>query len=244
MKRCVLIAAFGTSTLKGYETQFKPFVDKLEMETGLDIFIGFTSERIIKKLQDKRIISLEEKFKEIKSLNYEEVILVKLILSDGKENKKIDLLVEKNILKFKSIIKTNPILAYKSELIHEILDDTKDTVFISHGREDGLIDCISEEFKKEIALNYKKINFLSLNVKEESDSVINELLNNNITEVIFKPLLLTRGHHLAKDIYSEKEDSFKKRFMENKINVIEIQYGLLEDNNFIKFITEKIKKII
>lgn len=244
MKRCVLIAAFGTSTLTGYENQFKPFMDKVKNETGLDVFIGFTSERIIKKLKDERIISLEEKFEEIKSLNYEEIILVKLILSDGKENKKIDLLIEKNTLSFKRIIKTNPILAYKSDLIEHIFNDEINTVFISHGREDGLIDSISEEFKNEISSNYKKLSFLSLNVKEESTKVIKELLNNNVSEVLFKPLLLTRGYHLSKDIYSIEEDSFKKRFMDNKINVNEVQYGLLEDENFISLIIKKIKNFI
>lgn len=244
MKHCILIVAFGTSTLNGYENQFQPFIRKIEENINIPTFIGFTSERIIKKLQDERILSFEEKIKEIKDLGYEEIILLKLVLSDGKENRKIEKVLEDNKNNFKKIIKTKPILEYKKTFIDTIFEGRDNTVFISHGREDDIVDSISEEFKKEVNLNYKNLSFLSLNFKEEADDIIKSILKENTEEVVFKPLLLTKGYHFEKDIYSDKQGSFKSRFTENKIRVKEINFGLLEDKKFLAFSIENLKNII
>lgn len=244
MKRCILIVAFGTSTLNGYKNQFEPFIKKIEEAFKIQTFIGFTSNRIVKKLEDRRIISFEDRIKDIKDLGFEEVILLKLVLSDGKENRKIEKVLENNKNNFKKIIKTKPILEYKKIFIETIFEGIENTIFISHGREDGIIDSISEEFKKEINLNYKNLSFLSLNFKEEADDIIKSILNENIEEVVFKPLLLTKGYHFEKDIYSDKQGSFKSRFVENKIRVRDVNFGLLEDEKFLAFSIENLKDII
>ncbi|WP_436512720.1 sirohydrochlorin cobaltochelatase [Clostridium thermobutyricum] len=244
MKECILVSAFGTSNIEGYEKQFKPFLEKIKEEFSIDSFVGFTSNRIIDKLKDDRVKSLEDKIEEIKALGYEKLILVKLVLSDGKENRKIDELINKNKINFKEIIVTNPILSYKKDFIENCLTSDRCTILISHGREDGLIDKISDDFKFEIEKNYDNLKYLSLNRKEESKNVIENLLSIGINNVKFKPLLLTKGYHFSKDIYSEKDESFKKIFVNNNITVEEVNFGLLEDSRFIEFIINKISKLI
>ncbi|MGL4849695.1 MAG: sirohydrochlorin cobaltochelatase [Clostridium sp.] len=244
MKECILISAFGTSTIEGYEGIFNPFIKELEEKFKRDVFIGFTSERIINKLKDSRIKSVEEKLKEIKDKGYEKIIVIKLILSDGKENRKINLILDKYKLDFKEIIMTNPILEYKNEFIDNCLEGEDITILISHGREDDVFDYISEDFKKTLNENYKNFRFLSLNKKDEAVETIKSLKNENIIKVKFKPLLLTSGYHFKKDIYGVHGDSFKKRFLEEGIEVVDINTGLLMDREFKSFIIEKLKKFL
>ncbi|MGL5648517.1 MAG: sirohydrochlorin cobaltochelatase [Clostridium sp.] len=244
MKQCILISAFGTSTIEGYEGIFYPFIKNLEEEFKVDVFIGFTSERIIKKLKDSRIKSVEDRIKEIKNKGYEKIVLVKLILSDGKENKKIDLIIDKYKLDFKEIIKTNPILEYKNDFIDNCLKSDETTILISHGREDDIFDYISEDFKAVLNESYKNFRFLSLNKKDEAIDIIKNLKNENIIKVKFKPLLLTSGYHFKKDIYAVNGDSFKKRFLDEGIEVIDVNTGLLMDEEFKNFIIEKLRKFL
>lgn len=252
MKKAMLFVSFGSS----YESARRDNIDKTVNYISsnfaeYDAFQAFTSNIIRKKLQ-KQGIDIDDPFSalaRIKSLGYDEVVVVSLHLIAGFEYEKI--LNATKEFEFKSIKLTNPLLSddidYENiaKILCDIYRDVKDNIiFMGHGSEHKN-DKAYEKLQKKLD-DIEKDRYYVATVEGDItiDDVILKLERNNIKNVTLTPFMLVCGDHANNDMAGSDEDSWVNMLKGKGITSLALLKGLGEYEQIGKYFVKKVRQVI
>ena len=98
-----------------------------------------------------------------------------------------------------------------------------------------------EKFEEKIKNSDKNLYFSSFEDRK-FDDLINEFKEKNIGEIKVIPFLIIAGNHVSKDIEGEKENSYKKVFKKNMIEINIVKKSLILYDKIAEIFVEKLEK--
>lgn len=227
-KKALLIVSFGVAkkvsrgvTLDRYEEEVKATF------SDYDIFTAYSSKRIIRKIKQRENIAIDTPYEALEKLSadYDEIIVQPFGLICGETYEDLEGFI-KNLDSKGSCIKLvqpllHPSVDYNrvAKLITQgviIQHPNEAVVFVGHGTD---TDAQQSYIKLDKALADLNMNvFLgtikgNLNIEQVSD----RLKANGIKRVQLKPLLLTSGYHVTKDIGQVWTKSFENKGFEVQV---------------------------
>ena len=190
------------------------------------------SDKIRKKVEDKKLCQdLEEILNECRKKNIKDIRFLMAYVLRGIEYEKV--MEKSNQLNkdgFFNFTFTKALLEEENnDEILEFLEDLGESdpsLVIFHGSPRKNL----EEFKK----FEDKI--------KKSDNLIGEFKEKNIEKLKVIPFLIIVGNHVDKDIEGEKENSYKKVFEKNKIEINLLKKSLILYDEIAEIFVEKLEK--
>lgn len=208
-----------------------------------EVVLTMTSTRAINKLSHRGV--------EIKPLatllfdaSYEITIIQPLYLFEGIEYSALTELIER-YYQSSRILVNGPLIYFEDDVEQLVkalskAQDNKPTLYVGHGT---LHEVNSIYRKIEIALNAlspQKIYVRTL--LEAGDLICQQLISDGVKRVSLKPLMLTSGYHVSKDLIGE--DSLVTMLKKAELEVMASSNGLLSDVEIRQLFIRKIEKCI
>lgn len=258
--KAILVVSFGTSyeetmkkTIEAIENDIKKYFPEYEVKRA------FTSQMIINKLKAENNITIdtvEEALQKLYNEDYKTIICQPTHIINGIE---FECIIE-NINKFKSkfdkILIGTPLLTTTKDYIEvaqaiqnelKNIENNKAVILMGHGTEHfsnsayPALDYIIKE------KGYKNFFVGTVEGYPDIDTVIELVKENNFKDVILTPLMIVAGDHAINDMASNKENSWKTKFISNGFNVEIVLKGLGEyssiRNIFIEHINSTINRL-
>lgn len=261
-KRAIVVASFGTAVTASLETSILPLETRIQQAfPEYQVVRVFTSFMVRKKLAAEGIVvkSLEEALLALAEAGYEEVIVQSAHLTPGEEYEKKILAVAENFRqKFNLLQISRPILTLEGALDGcpddfdrftaciknhvPLCQPGQEVVFMGHGsphRHNPAYELLQKSFIKE-GLS------ITVGVLEKTDwpnfeDVCQRLQQKAVHEVFLRPLLLTAGDHVRKDMAGEDPDSWKTMLEREGYQVHPYLHGLGENSDFLEIFVEHIR---
>ncbi|OOM75681.1 sirohydrochlorin cobaltochelatase [Clostridium puniceum] len=248
MKKAILVVSFGTSHLEALKNSIEKIENKIKDEfKEYEIFRAFTSHTIIKKLKERdnlNILTPEDALENLKSRDFEEVIVQPLHIIPGEEFDYIKGAVEHRKNNFKSIKLGRPIFFYQGmnglpedyslfiDSIKDILRGEESVILFGHGTEHpsnavyGMLQTVL------IDEDYENVFVATIEGYPTIQNVLKKLKKKGINKTKLVPLLLVAGDHAKNDMASDEEDSLKSILKKEGIEVSLHMHGLGEVDKF------------
>lgn len=211
LKKAILIVCFGVRNEKSRHKTLEIYQKRVALQfPQKDVFMAFTSNRIVSKIkrrEDLDVLTPKSALNQLQEMGYEEVIVQAYSMIYGEGFKQVNQFLMTNPAAFKSVKIVPPLLHeavdYKkiANLVvgDATLKSNQALVLVGHGT-NGL------EYSSYLKLNENlQENVILGTLKGELDlpSVISRLSEMKVQEVYLRPLLLTSGYHVGKDIQLE-----------------------------------------
>lgn len=204
------------------------------------------SDKIRKKVDDEDLCQdLDEILSECRKKNIKDVRFLMAYVLRGieyeKVMKKADQLNEDGFFNFtftKALLEEE-----NNDEILEFLEDLGEndsSLVIFHGSPRKNLEEF-EKFQEKIKNSDKNLYFSSFEDRK-FDNLINEFKEKNISKIGAIPFLIIVGNHVAKDIEGEKENSYKKVFEKNNIEINLVKKSLLLYDKIAGIFVEKLEK--
>lgn len=204
------------------------------------------SDKIRKKVEDKKFCQdLEEILNECRKKNIKDIRFLMAYVLRGIEYEKV--MEKSNQLNkdgFFTFTFTKALL--EEENNDEILDfleelgESDPSLVIFHGSPRKNLEEF-EKFQEKIKKSDKNLYFSSFEDRK-FDDLIGEFKEKNIEKLKVIPFLIIVGNHVDKDIEGEKENSYKKVFEKNKIEINILKKSLILYNEIAEIFVEKLEK--
>lgn len=261
MKKAILVISFGSSDIDAVNKTISIIEKEIALEfKDYDVIRAFTSHRIIRKIkaQNGEVIKTpEEALEELKNLGYKEVIIQPLHIIAGEEYDYIKRVIYDNKNNFENLLLGRPIFYYGGangtpndyiEFINavedEILKGDKAVVLFGHGTahpSNSAYGCLQNILSYR---GYDNVFITTLEAYPKFEDLLTVLKRKSIKEVKVIPLLLLAGHHVKKDMASNKEKSLKTYLEDEGISVEVLIKGLGEIKKFRELYILRIKDVI
>lgn len=204
------------------------------------------SDKIRKKVENKDLCQdLEEILSEFRKKNIKDVRFLMAYVLRGieyeKVMKKAGQLNEDGFFNFtftKALLEeknNDEILNFLEELV-----ENDPSLVIFHGSPKKNLEEF-EKFEEKIKNSDKNLYFSSFEDRN-FDDLIDELKEKNIGKIKVIPFLIIAGNHVSKDIGGEKENSYKKVFEKNKIEMNILKKSLVLYDEIAEIFVEKLEK--
>lgn len=260
MKKAILVVSFGTSYLDTLEKT----IEKAEKQirdtfSEYDIYIAFTSHKIIKKLQEKYEIFIdtpEAMLEKLYDSGYEEIIMQPLHMIPGEEFIYINKIAEIFKEKFEVLKVGRPIFYYQGieelpqdyslfiEATKELYEENNAVVLMGHGTAhpaNSVYGCLQAVFEDE---GYENVFVTTVEGYPNFENVISRVKRKNIREVTLAPLMVVAGDHARNDMASDDKESLKSMLEAEGIKVNVYMKGLGENEKFNKLYINRIDDLI
>ena len=253
MKQAIIIASFGTMSVKAKEKTVDIIEKQFKGEfVNFNVFQVYMSEIIIEKMRKEKniiIYSLSQLLKILYEKNYEKIFIQPLNIINGIEYKKI---VEETDLykeKFEIIDVGKPLLSSIEDFenIKTFLEErTKDNrigeglVLMGHGNKIN-----NDSYKKlDNILKDKPIFICAMEGYPNFNMLVERLNRLNINKVTISPLLLFSGKHVRDEMISNEKPSLKSKLEDKGFKVDICLKGLGEYTEIRNLYLENAKKLI
>lgn len=253
MKQAIIIASFGTMSVKAKENTVDIIEKQFKKEFfNFDVFQVYMSKIIIDKIKKEKNIntySLSQLLKILYEKKYEKIFIQPLNIINGTEYKKI--VEEANLYKerFEIIDIGKPLLSSVEdfEIIKTFLEErTKNNrvgeglVLMGHGNKIN-----NDSYKKlDNILKDKPIFICAMEGVPDFNMLVERLNRLNIKKVTLSPFLLFSGKHVRDEMVSKERSSLKSK-LENKGFKVDICLkGLGEYTEIQNLYLENAKKLI
>ncbi|MDY3006607.1 sirohydrochlorin cobaltochelatase [Anaerococcus sp. AGMB00486] len=246
MDFATIIVNHGTSRLN-LQYELIERVSRKIKKTYPKSYIGayLAGNSIRKKIKDKDLkIELEDILKNLREKNIREVKFLMLYVVRGIEYEKLIKLAHSlNKDEFFTFTFTKALLEEDFcdkkilKLIEEI-SENKESLIIAHGSPKKDLNQF-ENFKKKIDNQSDKLYFSTFE-DNNKDYLISEFKKKDIKKIRIIPFLILAGNHVYRDIESEDKASYKSILKENAISVEIIKKGLIEYDEILNIIVEKL----
>ena len=261
MKKAILVISFGSSDIDAVNKTISIIEKEIALEfKDYDVIRAFTSHRIIRKIkaQNGEVIKTPgEALEELKNLGYKEVIIQPLHIIAGEEYDYIKRVIYDNKNNFENLLLGRPIFYYGGangtpndyiEFINavedEILKGDRVVVLFGHGTahpSNSAYGCLQNILSYR---GYDNVFITTLEAYPKFEDLLTVLKRKSIKEVKVIPLLLLAGHHVKKDMASNKEKSLKTYLEDEGISVEVLIKGLGEIKKFRELYILRIKDVI
>lgn len=204
------------------------------------------SDKIRKKVKDKKLCQdLEEILNECRKKNIKDIRFLMAYVLRGIEYEKV--MEKANQLNedgFFTFTFTKALREEKNndEILNFLgeLGENEPSLVIFHGSPKKNLEEF-EKFEEKIKNSDKNLYFSSFEDRK-FDDLINEFKEKNIGEIKVIPFLIIAGNHVSKDIEGEKENSYKKVFKKNMIEINIVKKSLILYDKIAEIFVEKLEK--
>lgn len=258
MGKAILLVAFGSSNLEGINESIclleKDLKDKFGRE--FTIFKAFTSKRIISLLKEKHnvfIPHITEALFNLANDEYSEVIIQPLHMMTGKETIEIQKIIDEYSYSFKKLKVAKTLLEYEGDIlideskkIAEALYDESEVCNIllaGHGSKESSNEPYHIIYNSLSKIVEKKLYMATLEGDNTFEDILKEIQEDNIKDILIKPLFIIPGKHVMSDILG-KDESWIKKLQDNGINVLVKNKSLLKYKNIRNIYIENIQRIL
>lgn len=247
MTFATIIVNHGTSKIENQKEAIDFLRKKVKEKYKNSLVKSYmASDRIRKKVEDKKLCQdLEEILNECRKKNIKDIRFLMAYVLRGIEYEKV--MEKSNQLNkdgFFNFTFTKALL--EEENNDEILDfleelgENNPSLVIFHGSPRKNLEEF-EKFQEKIKKSDKNLYFSSFEDRK-FDDLIGEFKEKNIEKLKVIPFLIIVGNHVDKDIEGEKENSYKKVFEKNKIEINILKKSLILYNKIAEIFVEKLEK--
>lgn len=247
MTFATIIVNHGTSKIENQKEAIG-FLRKKVEEKYKNSLVKFymASDKIRKKVDNKELCQdLDEILGECRKKNIKDVRFLMAYVLRGieyeKVMKKADQLNEDGFFNFTF---TKALLEEENndEILHflEELGENDPSLVIFHGSPRKNLEEF-EKFQGKIKKSDKNLYFSSFEDRK-FDDLIGEFKEKNVEKLKVIPFLIIVGNHVDKDIEGEKENSYKKVFEKNNIEINLVKKSLLLYDKIAEIFVEKLEK--
>ena len=264
-KKAIVVASFGTAVTASLETSILPLEKRIQQAfPEYDVVRVFTSVMVRKRLAAEgiQVKSLEEALLSLAETGYEEVIVQSAHLTPGEEyEKKILAVAEAFQQKFVTLRISRPVLTLEGDSgscpddftifaksIQQHLPTCRpeqEIVFMGHGsphRHNPAYERLQKVFVRE---NLP----VTIGVIEQTDwpnidDVCRILKEKGSREIFLRPLLLTAGDHVRKDMAGDDRGSWKSVLEKEGYQVHTYLHGLGENSDFLEIFVQHIRDAV
>lgn len=238
-RKAIIITGYGTSQIHNLQLIYGHIRDDIACTfPDYNVKIAFTSLYIIHSLKESgiHIPTVSEELTNLKSANYEEVILLSTHMLPCNEYEHI----KENLLpfynSFSRLVITNPLLYDKKnvnrivkELIHEYsnIDSYTAVILMGHGSShpnNSIYHKVNEIFQ----VTNSNIFIATLKSSHTINDIIGILHKLKIKKVILAPFMMVSGTHVKKDMIGDSPNSWKSILEKECFSVEYNQKGLGE----------------
>ncbi|SFD29416.1 sirohydrochlorin cobaltochelatase [Clostridium uliginosum] len=260
MRKAILVISFGTSYLDALKSSIERIENKIQDEfRDYEVFRAFTSHKIIKKLKREHnldILTPEEALENLKTREFDEVIVQPLHMIPGEEFQYIRGVVNKYTQNFASIKLGRPIFYYQGieelpqdytlfiKSIEKLLNKDENIVLFGHGTahySNAVYGALQTILINE---GYDNVFVGTVEGYPTFKSVLNILKNKGINKVKLVPLMVVAGDHVKNDMGSDEEDSWKNMLQKEGIEAEAYLHGLGELDEFSNLYIRRIYDVI
>lgn len=215
-KKAIIISNYGSMNLDVYETTYMDLEKLFKREfSDFDVYSTYNSERILKKLEKKYGIlleNLEVSLERMEKEEYEEVYIQPTYIIPGGEYEKLLEVMEKYKGKFNILKIGEPLfgdlddIENFAEIAKKLFTDKNNAyIFAAHGSKGKNVMYYGMLAHK---LKIKNDNFFTITLEEGLPfEEVEETILDGYENAFIIPLLVVSGHHFQKDI-NEKILSF------------------------------------
>lgn len=260
MKKAILVVSFGTSHLDTLRVTIEKAENQIRDHfNDYDIYMAFTSHKIIRKLREKYemfIDTPEEVMAKLYEDDYEDVIIQPLHIIPGEEYIYINKIGEAYKDKFRSVKMGRPIFYYQGienlpqdyslfiEATKKLYEENNAVVYVGHGTAhsaNAVYGCLQTVFEDE---GYENVFVGTVEGYPNFEAVLKRLKRKNIDEVTLAPLMVVAGDHAKNDMASDEEGSWKSMLEKEGIKVNIYLKGLGENERFNQLYINRIEDLI
>lgn len=247
MTFATIIVNHGTSRVENQKEAIGFLRKKVEERyKGSLVKSYMASDKIRKKVENKDLCQdLEEILSEFRKKNIKDVRFLMAYVLRGIEYEKVMKKAgQLNEDGFFTFTFTKALLEEKNndEILNflEDLGENEPSLVIFHGSPKKNLEEF-EKFEEKIKDSDKNLYFSSFEDRK-LDDLINEFKEKNIGIIKVIPFLIIAGNHVSKDIEGEKENSYKKVFEKNKIEINIVKKSLILYDKIAEIFVEKLEK--
>ena len=231
MKKAILVVSFGTTYKETRQKTIEACENKIIEElSGYDFYRAYTSEKVIKKIQELENIYVDNIIEALDKLyknSYKEVIIQPLHIICGQEFNKLLNQFEHYKHKFEKLSLGRPLLAYEDDYKEVVsalkiqikqIEKNEAIIFIGHGSSNNENDIYSS-INTMLMNEYINTYLVTLENYFQLNKIIKILKKENIDVVNLMPFMLVAGYHVIKDIMSDDTNSLKSILSKNGFEV-------------------------
>lgn len=221
MKPALVAVSFGTSYPETRQKTIEAVEKRLsETFSDFDVFRAFTSNKVIKKIEEQEnltILTVDQQMQKLIAEGYEEVYVQPLHIISGSEYSKAlhQAMRYKNQLKMikvgkpllSSIEDYQNVIAWLDTLAGQLAEDEA-LVLMGHGSQHSAFTvyaCLDHMLMK------KPIFICAVESYPEISLLIERLKKSRYKKIELYPLMLVAGDHATNDMASNEEDSWKSQ---------------------------------
>ena len=249
MSKAIVLVAFGSANLDCIKKSIGLLEKDLDSCFGEEytIFKAFTSNKIIDLLKERYdyvVPHLSKVLFNLVNQGYEEVIIQPLHIMIGRDKSQIEEIVNEYKYSMKKLVISKALFTDEDEKLNKesyeigniICENigNNDILLVGHGSKrssNKLYDLIEEAVRD---ITHKKVYMATLEGEKTIETVIKNLVKDEVNNLIVKPLFIIPGKLVIADI-STGEGSWIEMLKEKNINVT------INENSFLQY--EKIRKL-
>ena len=258
MSKAIVLVAFGSANLDGIKKSIGLLEKDLDSYFGEEYttFKAFTSNKIIyllKERYDYVVPHLSKVLFNLVNQGYEEVIIQPLHIMIGRDKSQIEEIVNEYKYSMKKLVISKALFTDEDEKLNKesyeigniICENigNNDILLVGHGSKrssNKLYDLIEEAVRD---ITHKKVYMATLEGEKTIETVIKNLVKDEVNNLIVKPLFIIPGKHVIADI-STGEGSWIEMLKEKNINVTINENSLLQYEKIRKLYIKNIKDVI
>lgn len=253
MKKAIVVTSFGTSHMDASEKYIVPVEQAIQKEMpDWDIFRAFTSNIIIKKLQQQENSSIqrpESILSDLAASGYEQILVQPTHILPGKEYHDVKEEVLSFARKYPTIkVALGEPLFYRHTDYISVVEAMQSTwplcqederlLLFGHGTDHFSNACY---FELQYVLNslYDRALVSTVEATPSLENAIDTMKKQNIRSVYLTPLMLVSGDHVKNDMMGTDEDSWKNQLKKEGFKVNVLKDGLGKNPNIIDLYVKK-----
>ena len=258
MSKAIVLVAFGSANLDGIKKSIGLLEKDLDSYFGEEYttFKAFTSNKIIDLLKERYdyvVLHLSKVLFNLVNQGYEEVIIQPLHIMIGRDKSQIEEIVNEYKYSMKKLVISKALFTDEDEKLNKesyeigniICENigNNDILLVGHGSKrssNKLYDLIEEAVRD---ITHKKVYMATLEGEKTIETVIKNLVKDEVNNLIVKPLFIIPGKHVIADI-STGEGSWIEMLKEKNINVTINENSLLQYEKIRKLYIKNIKDVI
>ncbi len=248
MKFATIIVNHGTSRTSNQKEAINFLKERIKEKYPSSFVRSFmASDKIRRNTTDESLNQdLSEILEECRMKNIKNVRFLMIYVVRGLEYEKVIKKAEKeNKDRFFDFTFTKALLEeeYYDDKIFSLLEKiskAETSLIVCHGSPKKDLDQFDKFYEK--IKKYDDNLYFSTFENRNYDNLIEEFQRKNIKKIKIIPFLIIAGNHLYKDIESEKENSYKKVFEKNKIEIQVVKKSLILYEEIVQIFIGKLEK--